>query len=314
MTHRSLSDIKGDEYLMSDGSKAQRILERWSFDALDAASQRRLRIVGIGLLILLLPAVLWGLHEFYPVGADWESAFFPAMRHFLEPYGVYYFTSPPWVLALLPHALLDLKWSNAINMCLNILALAALIWRFKGGPFAFVLTFTSPIFLKLAHANNVDWIPTLAFLIPPMWGMPLLALKPQVLGGAALIWWKRRRFSPLMLVPLAVVIILSLIIWGFWLPDVNGLPDDANLWNFAPWPFGIPVGIYLIYQGWKKDDEILAAAATPFFVPYFGVHSLAPLLALLACKYRREAIYLYAGFWFYLIVESRRLALIVPAG
>ena len=40
------------------------------------------------------------LHEFYPVGADWESAFFPAMRHFLEPYDVYYFTSPPWVLAL----------------------------------------------------------------------------------------------------------------------------------------------------------------------------------------------------------------------
>ena len=299
---------------MSDGSKLKRIRESLALNTLDASSQRRLRYIVIGFLVLLVPAVLWGLHEFYPVGADWESAFFPAMRHFREPYDVYYFTSPPWALPLLPHALLDLQWSNAINMCLNILALAALIWRYKGGAFAFILTFTSPIFLKLAHANNIDWLPTLAFLIPPMWGLPLLALKPQVLGGAALIWWKKRRFSPWMLAPLAGVVILSLVIWGFWLPDVNGLPADADLWNFAPWPFGIPAGIYLIYRAWQKDDEILAAAATPFFVPYFGVHSLAPLLALLACKYRREAIYLYAGFWFYLIVESRRLALIVPAG
>ena len=266
----------------------------------------------IALLALALPAALWGLHEFYPIGADWESAFFPAMRHFLNPYEVEYFTSPPWVLALLPHALLDLQWSNAINLCLNILTLGALIWRYKGGWPAMLLTFTSPIFLKLAHANNVDWIPALAFLIPPMWGLPLLVAKPQVLGGAALIWWKRRRFSPLMLLPLVGIIILSLVIWGFWPADVNGLPERANLWNFAPWPFGIPAGIYLIYRAWKKDDEILAAAATPFFVPYFGVHSLAPLMALLACKYRREAIYLYAGFWFYLIVESRRLALIAP--
>ncbi len=266
------------------------------------------RSVGMAALLVAAGAgLLAAVWRFYPLGVDWEATFYPAFKDFLHPYSIFTFTSPPWVLVLLPHALLDVTWSNAINLLLNVAVLGAAIYRYKGGWRAIVLTFTSAMMLDLARTNNIDWIPLLAFLIPPTWGLPLLAIKPQVLGGAALIWWKRRRFSPLMLAPLAVVVAASLVVWGFW-PLKIGLISGAHLWNFAPWPLGVPFGGYLLYKAYRTDDEILAASATPLLVPYFAPYSLAPLMALLSSRYRREALYLYCVFWFYFIIDGRRFS------
>lgn len=269
------------------------------------------RYVPAWLLLVLLGGVLLAAGwAFYPVGVDWQHSYYPAMHHFWQPYDHSDFAGFPWLLLFLPHGLLPMRWGNAANFVLEIAVLGALIRVYRGGWAAVLLTFTSPIFLDLLRTNNVDWVPALAFLLPPTWGLPLLIAKPQTLGGAALIWWKRTRFSWRLLVPAGLVVALSFVIWPGWLSSIGMAGGDIRdtAWNFAPWPFAIPLGLYLLYRAYKADDEIIAAAATPFLVPYFAPYSLAPLLALLACRHRTAAIYLYFGLWFYLIIESRRIA------
>ena len=94
---------------------------------------------------------------------------------------------------------------------------------------------------------------------------------------------------------------------GTWFLDFKSVSD--TMWNFAPWPFGIPLGAYMLCRAYKSEDEILAAAATPFLTPYIAPYSVTIVLALVGSKYRREAFFVYVGFWIYFVVEARRLAL-----
>lgn len=250
--------------------------------------------------------LLVALERFYPVGVDWEYTFSAVSGHWLDPYVIETFTSPPWIVALLPHAWLPTTWGNAINLCLNVLMIALVIRRFNGGLPLMLLVYTSPPFFDLVRTNNIDWIPLLALLLPPMWGLPLLALKPQSLSGIALIWWKRSTNRIKLVAPLIVIVLLSFLIWGMWPFQIQSLGDVQ--WNFAPWPFGIVLGAYMLFRAYKQDDEFLAAAATPFLMPYIAPYSVAGILAFVGCKYRREAFYVYVAFWIYFIVETRLLA------
>ncbi|WP_162909353.1 hypothetical protein [Aggregatilinea lenta] len=272
------------------------------------AVERRVPVlVFLAALVALALVFAWA---FYPVGVDWRNSYSPALHSVWQPYDHSDFAGFPWLLLCVPHALLPLAWGNAANLVLNVSVLGAVIWVYRGGWPALLLTFTSPVFLDLLRTNNVDWVPALAFLLPPTWGLPLLAAKPQTLGGAALIWWKRSRFSARMLLPVLAVGALSFVVWPGWMGQLGMAHSDirGTAWNFAPWPFAIPLGLYLLVRAYKLDDEVLAAAATPLLVPYFAPYSLTPLLALLACRHRTAALYLYFGLWFYLIVESRRIA------
>lgn len=198
-----------------------------------------------------------------------------------------------------------MKTGNAVNLCLNIIFLSLAIRRFGGGWATLLLTFTSPFFFDLARTNNIDWIPTLAILLPPMWGLLLLAVKPQSVGGIALIWWKRHHFSLRLFIPLLVVVALSLAVWGLWFFKIQNPSNQP--YNFAPWPVGIPVGLYLLHKAYRSDDEVLAAAATPFMTPYIAPYSFTLILALLGGKYQREAFYLYLGGWIFFVIEARRI-------
>ena len=261
--------------------------------------------IAITVTVTVLVAIVIAVRAFVPIGVDWQGTFATLPDVWRNPYANEMFTNPPWIIALLPHAWLPLSWGNAINFVLNIAIISALIIRYKGGVVAFLLTFTSPMMIELLRTGNVDWIPALAFLLPPMWGLPLLFIKPQVLGGAALIWWKRSGYSIRMFVPLVILLLISIAIWGLWM-TVGGLPDQAFWWNFAPFPLGIPLGIYLLVRAFREDDEIMAAGSTAFLVPYFASYSLVPLMALLSTRYPRAAFVLYIGFWWFLVVHMRR--------
>lgn len=248
---------------------------------------------------------------YYPVGVDWQHAYFSAADHLAQPYQDTSFAGVVWVFFWLPHIFLPLKIGNAINFILHIIILLAIIYRYQGGWKAILLTFTSVLFLDLVRTNNVDWVPLLAFLLPPMWGLPFLASKPQVLGGAALVWWKKSGFSWKFLLPLISVAILSFLVWGNWLAEGFASNPQNTAWNFAPFPLGVPLGLYILYQAYQQEDEILGASATPLLVPYFAPYSLVSLLVLLACRYPKMAFYIYCTFWFFAVVEARRIALIV---
>ncbi|NDJ84493.1 MAG: hypothetical protein GYB66_01275 [Chloroflexi bacterium] len=278
----------------------------------EAATSKSERYLAFAILTITAIVMIAMFRLVYPVGVDWAETYYPAMRHLGAPYAHSDLAGLPWILFFVPHALLPLQWGNALNIFLNISVPLLYIRVNQGGWFAILIVFTSSLFFDLARTNNVDWIPLVAFLLPPIWGLPLLLAKPQAVGGAALIWWKRQRFSVRMLAPMVVIIVAAIVIWGT--QPIDGIRDvnpGNTAWNFAPWPFFIPLGLYLLYRGFKDDDEVLAAAATPFMVPYLAPYSLVALLTVIACKYRREALYIHLAFWMHFIVYSRRLEIIL---
>jgi hypothetical protein len=251
---------------------------------------------------MLALAVLWWV---MPVGVDWEFTFSQIPKIWRDPYQLWLFTNPPWIMALLPHAWLPLRLGNALNFLLNIFLIIGAGRAAGGGRMALALTLTSPVFFDLARTNNVDWIPLLGFVIGPAWGLPLLAAKPQALGGAAVVWvaeaFRRRAWR--VFLPLAAVLAVSLA-WGFWPAHLN-VPKDV-MWNFAPWPWGLPLGGWLLYRAIKTNDPFLGAASTPFLVPYLAPYSAAGLFGIAAARWPRVAQVIWVALWMYLIISVRR--------
>lgn len=252
---------------------------------------------------LFLVILVFILKDIYPLGIDWYGTYAKLPETWRDPYQLVAFTSPPWIMLLLPHAWLPVEWGNAINLVLNVTLILVVINRFGGGRLLMLLVFTSAPFFDLMRTNNIDWIPLLAILLPPIWGLPVLAAKPQALGGVAAIWWKRSEARLRMLIPLVVVVGVSFLVWGFWPAEIKPVNDKP--WNFAPWPFMLPLGAYLLYRSYQKNDLFMAAAATPFLVPYIAPYSVTSLLAFSGSKYRREAFIVYIAFWVYFIAQSR---------
>lgn len=266
-------------------------------------------LIGLGAAALMI-ALVAVLSSAYPVGVDWLYTFHPAVQNWQAPYGkVEDFTNPPWLLLFLPHGALPLNIGNAINFTLNITVLMLAVRHYGGDWQTLILVFTSPFMLDLARTNNVDWVPLLATMLPPRWGLPLLMVKPQALGGIALIWLKRTGYRPrsvLMLVaPLTVVILLSFVIYGWWPGNVAGIPDDTT-WNIAPFPFAIPVGLYLLYRAYRADDTALAAISTLFVTTYVAPYSLTGLFAIMGSRYKRDTAIAYLTAWIFFIYQTRR--------
>ncbi len=240
---------------------------------------------------------------------DWQHFFSQVFAHIQAPNKVEGFINPPWTALLLAYGLLPLKISNVINLLLNICMLLLAVYKVKGGWLGIVLTFTSPIFFDMARVNPIDWIPLLGFLLPPIWGFPLMATKPQTLGAAMLIKWKQEKFSLKPLIPLAIIIGGSFLVWGNWVNIYGAVSLIDNSHNFSFWPLGIPFGIMLLYYAWKTNDEVLAGASTYLLIPYVAPYSMVCLLALLSGKHKKIALALYLGFTWFAVVEARRIGI-----
>lgn len=238
----------------------------------------------------------------YPLGVDWEYTFSQVLPNWLDPYQIPTFANPPWVFLFLPHSALPINWSNAINFLLNVSLLIVVAHHFGGNWRTYLLIFTNPFFFDLARTNNVEWIVLWSLLLPPAYGLPLLLIKPQNFGAIALIWFKRHGWP--MLLPTFLILSISFVIWGFW-PMRGSLPFSVA-WNFSTWPLGIPLGLYMLFRAYKEDNEFIAAAATPFLVPYIAPYSLVTLFALLGGKYKRETFFAYVAIWTYFVIQLRR--------
>ena len=243
----------------------------------------------------------------FPIGRDWQTWDVANIGQMQTPYAMPNFAGMPFAFFALPHALLSIDIGNAINLTLNILVIAAVarVYAGKDWHIAVAITMTSPMAINLIMSNNIDWIPLSAFLFADWLAYPLLVMKPNVLAGMALIRFKRNP-NPIALIPLAVMLIASVLIWGSWWTHLgSGLTDVA--WNFAPFPYMIPVGLFLLWKAWHSEDEIIAACATPFLVPYFAPYSLTGLHVLLASRYRSAAIWLWCFSWWFVIISANRM-------
>ena len=268
---------------------------------------------------MFLAVLLLGLRAVIPIGDDWRDVF-----HGLPPMHPYTYNDtrppwsrisyPPWIMLFLPHAQLEIRTGNAINFLLNLVVPMAVIIKLtrlhtaenqgrRRLYAAFFLTFTSPFYLQLVATNNVDWIPLLAFLAPEVLSGIFLACKPQAVGGALMIFVKRTRGRAL--IPLTIVVGLSFLLWPGWVSEITAPPLDVVI-NIAPFPLLIPLGLYLLWRAWKEDDEVLAASATPFLVPYMTPYAATANMVLIATRYQRTALIIWIVMWVHMGIAVRQ--------
>jgi hypothetical protein len=255
----------------------------------------------VGIFYISIIALACGF--FVPVGFDWRIY---ADATPTTPYSTPGFIGTPFAYLFLPHALLSANIGNAVNVCLNVLAIVLVTRKYAGNRWyiASLLAITTPQGLLLMRNNNIDWIPLMSFLVADWLAYPMLAVKPQALAGAAVIRFKRNP-SWLQLLPLALVGLLSVIVWPFWWQRLGG--DVASQsWNFAPFPYLLPVGVWLLWKAWREDDEIIAACSTMFFVPYVAYYSLVGVHALIATRDRRAGALLWLVSYWYMVLLLKR--------
>lgn len=234
---------------------------------------------------------------------DFLDAFWPAAHIPFDPYSIPAFLNPPWVALLFyPLTFLHERVAQAVITFLNLAVTLLLVARYGGNRWSFILTATSSPFLTLLFSGNIDFLPMAAFLLPANWGLVLMLSKPQVGIIAGLIWFKRAKNRVLFLIPAAVLLLLSLTIWGWWIPDM--LQNSAysagrpvGPWNISPFPWLVPVGLILLYYAWKLEDELIAVAATLCLVPYFAAYSLTAMFAMLAARSPRASIVAWIVLW-----------------
>lgn len=256
--------------------------------------------------VLLLAGFL--LYLFAPIGVLWERTY--TRLDFFNPFHEETFINPFYTAFLIPHAWLPIELGNAINLLLNICVLALLVDKKCTGKkwLPLILAFTNPFFFDLMRVNNIEWIPVLGLLCGEF-GLPLLAVKPQVFGAVAIPWLVKAIKSKDYLVWLPFVV--SFVVIGAFLPHgvwflKNPMPAIGEMWNFAPWPILIPVGLYLLYRSVIKDDTDLGALATAFLVPYAAPYSMAPYLALVAARWPKVGVLVWGASWWYFVVTLRR--------
>lgn len=269
--------------------------------------------------LLAFVAVVVAIRDVIPVGDDWRDVFhgLPLMQPYAyndtrPPWSR--ISYPPWIMLLLPHAQLDMRTGNAINFLLNLIvpmAVAVRLTRLNAAESegrtrlyaTLFLTFTSPFYLQLVATNNVEWIPLLAFLVPKVLSGLFLACKPQAVGGALVIFVKRTR--GLALIPLLSLVALSFGLWPGWLSEITSPPLDVAI-NIAPFPLLVPLGVYLLWHAWKADDEVLAASATPFLVPYMTPYAATANMVLIAARYQKIALIVWIVMWVHVGIGVRQ--------
>ena len=274
---------------------------------------RRLRTATLAVVIVapvLIALFAYGL----PRSLDWLGVYARLARHPLHPYVVRGFYNPPWfavpltALGWLPDLL-----SQSVNAYLNFAVTVLVVVRYGGTPRSIVWTLTSLPFATLMVYGNVEWIGMSAFLVPPSVGLILLATKPQTGALAAVAWVRQARSKLNLLLPFVAVFLFSFLVWPNWpkealanflaqQPPPLTMPENASLW-----PWLVPLGIVLVIGAWLFEDELLGVAATLCLTPYFVLHSATLLMALLAARAPRWALFLSLGMWVVAVVSARNL-------
>jgi hypothetical protein len=232
-----------------------------------------------------------------PDGTDWHDYFRPAALALVRggnPYDVPGFYNPPWILVpLIPIALLPPALGRLALFLVSLAGFCALLVHLKPTPIAAALFLVAPPVVICLNDGNVDWLPMLSLLLPAPWALVLAATKPQVGGGLGIYLlveaWRSGGARALVRTGLPVTVLgaVSLALYG--------LPDDpmaalAGWWNVSLFPYGVPVGLVLLWMALREQRALAALGAGPFFSPYVNQFSWAAPLAVLIHSPKRLAV------------------------
>ncbi len=216
---------------------------------------------------------------------DWTGTFAPmvkAILHGQNPYDVnaYYYVNPPWLfLPLLP--VFWAPWWLAMFFPAAILTYGAYKRR---NPWIILIVATSFPFIALSIYANIDWVVLLGVILRGPVGAILVTSKPQAGAFSILADLKERktwRDRAWFLLPLAVVVLVSTILFPNWLETMLGTPNRIGERNASLFPYTIPLGVAALWWCWRKADPIFGVIGSLALSPYLYIHSTVPLLFLL---------------------------------
>ncbi len=232
--------------------------------------------VGLGLLAVL---AVW-LASYVP-NADWSGTFEPAGREILQghsPYDQPLFLNPPWAaLLVLPFMALQPGLARGLWFVLTLVSIGYTAWRLRAPKLALIALLLSPTAIGALLAANLDAFAVPGIFLPPALGLLLLMIKPQVGAGVAVFYlvesWRRKGLAGVLrtFAPLAVLTVLGAVLFPIWIQRMIGKP--ANEWNRSIFPFGIPVGLAILWLAVRTESKYLALAAAPFLSPYLTFYT-----------------------------------------
>ena len=242
-------------------------------NALAGRGHLKKALAAVGLVALVLFAV-W-LASLVP-NADWSGTYEGVGRRLLHgqsPYDEPLFVNPPWAaLLVIPFAILPSEVGRGLLLVASLAALVYAAWRLHAPRLAVVALLLSPTAIGSLLAANLDAFVILGLFLPPACGLLLLMIKPQIGVGPAIYHlieaWRRGRLSGIVRVfwPIAIAYAVSALLFPVWLDRMFHKP--ANVWNRTLFPYGIPVGMLLLWLSVRTRNVFWALASTPFLAPY----------------------------------------------
>lgn len=232
---------------------------------------------------------------------DWTLSFVPAVRQWLAGHNPYAtplpFASPPWSLMILT----PLAWLPPVLAILfPALALLYCAYRVRK-PYLIPIVGLSFPFIAASIYANIDWMVMVGVVIGGPLGVILNTVKPQagVFANLALLakcdtWPDRAR----LLLPLLVLALVTLPLYGAWFAGMQTISTDTGAGrNFSLFPYSIPVGVVGLVLAWRQHSVFWGVVASLCLAPYFYIHSLMPLLFLIANRDWRGGIAVNVALW-----------------
>ena len=235
------------------------------------------------IVIVLAGAAFWFVLK-TPLTGDWSATFHEAAQHPLSPYdNSHHFVYPPWLtLVLWPFSLFEVALARALFAAASVMALAYAFQRLGGGFHGFLMTLLTPMVVTVLVRGETDAIPLLGLSMAlscgftsQFLGIILLAVKPQTLGLVIpyIIWTSAHRWT--LILALLLFAGTTLLVFGWWPAAIwVRLPDLYRAADLSIWPYGLPIGIFVLYQALKQKRVEYVVLTTYFFTPYLNWYSL----------------------------------------
>jgi hypothetical protein len=231
--------------------------------------------------IFFLSGIKWESYDWWVYAKSWQL-----IVNGKSPYENFFYFNPPWTLFILsPIAALPVQIGQAAAVITGFFVYFLIVVKLKASKISVIIFLLSPPVLFDLYAGNITWLVLSGILMPPWLGLFFVMSKPHLGIGVAIFWLVEAlrsggvRKAVKTFAPITLAFLLSWILYGTWFIKSDFL--NTTPYNKAIFPFGIPIGLGLLYFAVKRKDLKLSIGSGPFFATYFPLHGW--IYLLIAC-------------------------------
>lgn len=179
-----------------------------------------------------------------------------------------------------------------------MLALSGVAFHRKK-PYLIAIVGTSFSFIALSIYGNIDWLVMIGLVVGGPLGILLATVKPQAGALAFVAELKDKKLKEIVrfLLPVALVVVISTIIYPNWLSHMFTIRGFGSHRSLSLFPYSVPLGLWALWHSWRKGDQLWGVFGTLCLSPYLYIHSLTPLLFLAADRHWKLGVFLNALTW-----------------